>query len=187
MQSYARPGAKSPNKVPTGVLAAFWGTLMPWAYSDAIVYAIRCSGGVKLGITTQLSERVAAVRMHNPLPLTIEREVWLPWHRARWMERALHERFAGVWIHGEWFSADTPSVRSAFTEITPLAACVPMPDKTAAQASAVESEARNRMARQLRAAKRVRYEKSPVERRIMAALDFMRPNRFATEPREVRP
>jgi len=142
---------------------------MPHAYDLTIVYAIRCGEAVKVGITTKLSDRLASIRILNPMPLTVERQIWLPWARAVWLERQAHQKLRAHAIHGEWFSADAAMIREIFNALLPLSMQQAMPARHKADAEASERARLNTYAKHFRANMR-RHTVS--DRRIMAALEF---------------
>lgn len=75
------------------------------------VYIIGSPGSsvVKLGTTTQLAKRLRALQLSSPVPLEV---LWsTPGDRAS--EAALHEHFAHLREHGEWFDfGDADPVRA---------------------------------------------------------------------------
>lgn len=77
--------------MPKGSIAAQW------------VYFIECGEGgpIKIGIAQSVYSRMAALQSANPHPL--ECLVAVERIEARFLEEALHERFAEHHIRGEWF------------------------------------------------------------------------------------
>jgi hypothetical protein len=105
------------------------------------VYVIGSPGSnvVKVGTTTQLAKRLRALQLSSPVPLEV---LWsAPGDRTR--EAALHQHFAHLREHGEWFDfgdsdpvaavqaavdAGLPAPRRAAQPATVQAAAQPMLD-----------------------------------------------------------
>ncbi|MFI1608062.1 GIY-YIG nuclease family protein [Streptomyces griseofuscus] len=81
------------------------------ADETSCVYVIGSPGSslVKVGTTTQLAKRLRVLQLSSPVPLEV---VWsMPGDRAS--EAALHEHFAHLREHGEWFDfGDDDPVRA---------------------------------------------------------------------------
>lgn len=58
------------------------------------------SGPVKIGYTTDLSKRFAAIQAHSPIKLSVLASVD---GRGSELETIYHHRFAEHRLHGEWF------------------------------------------------------------------------------------
>lgn len=101
---------------------------MPRALDLSHLYAIRCHGGVKIGITANLAERLGAIRRHNPLPLTIEHSPRMLWHQAQWAEKELRARLNDDRIWGEWFSSPPQRVAAEFGRVVPMAISLELDD-----------------------------------------------------------
>lgn len=65
------------------------------------VYFVRSGELVKVGTSTNLPQRLASLRTMSPLPL----EVLAVAAGGHAEERTVHERFAHLRQHGEWFTA----------------------------------------------------------------------------------
>jgi hypothetical protein len=74
--------------------------------AGAGVYVIRAespAGRIKIGVTTNIHARLAALQTASPVKLEVI--AWKPGAR-RVFEQALHGEFADHRIHGEWFQVD---------------------------------------------------------------------------------
>lgn len=70
-----------------------------WPKGD-VVYFMYCAGRIKIGVTNGIDQRQAALTGGSPFPpVTL-----LIVDGSRSAEAALHKRFAGARLHGEWFS-----------------------------------------------------------------------------------
>jgi hypothetical protein len=70
------------------------------------VYFVLFQGFVKIGIPTDIKNRLKSVHSSHPLPLTLLGVIPLPpkMHRAK--ERSIHDQFAHLRQQGEWFRAE---------------------------------------------------------------------------------
>jgi hypothetical protein len=73
---------------------------------QARVYFIAGAGLIKIGITTNLTSRIRAIRNSSPVPLELLGSVPGTTH----IENRAHQKFAHLRRHGEWFE-DTPELR----------------------------------------------------------------------------
>lgn len=66
-----------------------------------IVYFVqsRLGGPIKIGLTTQLNQRLKQLQNESPIPLDIVGAL----HGDEQVESAIHERFRKLQLHGEWF------------------------------------------------------------------------------------
>jgi len=70
------------------------------AEQHSVVYFVRRGdGAIKIGLTTNLTQRMDAFNHVHPVTLLGT----MPGHRE--VERSLHARFAAHRLHGEWFTA----------------------------------------------------------------------------------
>jgi hypothetical protein len=67
--------------------------------TDSVVYFVRMGGWIKIGITTNLEERLRALTGHSPMPPL----VMFTFPGGREEERRLHKAFAQYRSHGEFF------------------------------------------------------------------------------------
>lgn len=90
------------------------------------VYFVRGGDLVKIGYSAHVSQRVDALRIGSPVPLTL----WYLRNGDRELERELHDRFADDRSHGEWFhvsDAITEFVADAWAQDWPLFRTTPSP------------------------------------------------------------
>ena len=68
---------------------------------DTVVYFIADETGekVKIGITEDVQQRLRSLQMSSPTPLRLSGTI----RGGRRVEAELHERFARIRLHGEWF------------------------------------------------------------------------------------
>ena len=66
---------------------------------DDLVYFIRQSGFVKIGVSADPEKRIRELQTGNPEPLELLHTEGGGYHR----EAELHQRFADLWVNGEWF------------------------------------------------------------------------------------
>ncbi len=74
------------------------------------VYVVLAEGTqwiVKIGVTTNVDQRLRSIQAHSPLPLRVE--MWRP-GATRQMEQQLHREFAASRSHGEWFHLDAQAM-----------------------------------------------------------------------------
>lgn len=83
-----------------------WGVLDTLAYQP-LVYLLRGGGLTKIGYSTDVKARLAAIRSHSPAPVQL---VWLTPGGVE-LERSLHEEFAPSRRHGEWFALSLDELR----------------------------------------------------------------------------
>lgn len=65
------------------------------------LYLIKCNEFYKIGIATDLENRLAALQTGNPYPLEVE--ACYQFVNASVVEKALHQRFSASRTIGEWF------------------------------------------------------------------------------------
>ena len=75
------------------------------------VYFIQAGEYVKIGITENLTRRLASLQHANPLPLVLIRAVEGDTDR----EQAIHRRFAHLRVRGEWFHCTNDLLEYALT------------------------------------------------------------------------
>lgn len=76
------------------------------------VYFLAGAGLIKIGVTTNPTSRVRAIRNSSPVPLEL-----LGLHKADMLfEMFMHQRFAHLRRHGEWFE-DAPELREVIDAI----------------------------------------------------------------------
>lgn len=68
------------------------------------VYVIRCGYRVKIGFTTNIAQRLRSLKTGNHRPM----ELLASWPAPPADEKALHARFAGLRVSGEWFALRKP-------------------------------------------------------------------------------
>lgn len=75
---------------------------MPEAQQAEVVYVLGTPGSntVKIGRTTNLGQRLAAIQRMSPIPLSI---LWTHPGGAS-LEASLHRHFKPLRSHGEWFT-----------------------------------------------------------------------------------
>lgn len=83
--------------------------------NENCVYVIGAPGSstVKIGRTTDLAKRFAAIRCMSPIPLEI---LWTH-PGGNELETRLHRHFAKLRIHGEWFEFEGDPVEAVQTAI----------------------------------------------------------------------
>jgi len=69
---------------------------------ESIVYFLGGAGLVKIGLSTTGMSRIQAIRQMSPVFLTLLATI--PGDRR--VERGIHQRFAALRTHGEWFKLD---------------------------------------------------------------------------------
>lgn len=74
-----------------------------------IVYFVMCGDAVKIGIASNLQERLKAIQTCQPYEVRLL--VAVPGGRA--LERQYHDRYKRHSLRGEWFSADREIVSEA--------------------------------------------------------------------------
>lgn len=72
----------------------------------AFLYVLSCDGLVKIGITKNLTSRVASIQTSNPRPVALVHHRQAPLSRVRAWERLCHHELAGHHRSGEWFAVD---------------------------------------------------------------------------------
>ena len=77
------------------------------------LYLIRCNQYYKIGIATNVRNRLAALQTGNPTPLEIEACFEFP--NALVVEKALHQTFASVRKLGEWFELGDQDIERFIT------------------------------------------------------------------------
>jgi hypothetical protein len=65
------------------------------------VYLLECQGYYKIGITSNVSKRVQALQVGNPLPINIV--IFCAVGEARKVEKQLHKAYSNKNVSGEWF------------------------------------------------------------------------------------
>jgi hypothetical protein len=65
------------------------------------LYIIKCNDFYKIGVANDLGSRLASLQTGNPYPLVVIASFEYP--NAGFVERALHQAFAGARALGEWF------------------------------------------------------------------------------------
>src|SRR5271156_6762869 len=71
------------------------------------VYFIHSPQGfVKIGMSADITSRLASLQYVHPLPLTLLGIMPLTWRMHRPTERLLHEKFKDLRQHGEWFKLE---------------------------------------------------------------------------------
>lgn len=70
------------------------------------------TGLVKIGYTTDLDSRFRGLVTMSPVPL----QMLAAFRGGRGLEQALHEKFAAIRAHGEWFK-DTPELRATIQKL----------------------------------------------------------------------
>jgi len=75
---------------------------------NKIVYFVqsRLGGPIKIGLTTQLNQRLKQLQNESPIPLQIVGAL----RGDEKVEAAIHERFRKLRLHGEWFEPSTELV-----------------------------------------------------------------------------
>jgi len=73
-----------------------------------VVYFVqsRLGGPIKIGLTTELSQRLKQLQNESPIPLQIVGAL----RGDEKVEAAIHERFRKLRLHGEWFEPSTELV-----------------------------------------------------------------------------
>lgn len=81
----------------------FWSLDMVPEDLYPVVYFIQVpSGPIKIGTSKNLKQRLAYLQVYTPEPISL-----LGVHVGSFVEeRAAHERFAHLRLHGEWFESD---------------------------------------------------------------------------------
>jgi hypothetical protein len=90
-RQHIRNGPPLPERVPYG----------------GCVYIIRCRSKkryVKIGHAMNIARRLSELQKGCPLQLEVEAYKWTLTPEAD--EKALHDRFAALWVRGEWFAPD---------------------------------------------------------------------------------
>lgn len=85
--------------------------------TKACVYLAWDGRGFKIGITSNISGRLATLRIANPYIQIVARSPKMPLEEARNMEAYLHRRYQKTRIRGEWFElnpAEVKYIRSLF-------------------------------------------------------------------------
>jgi hypothetical protein len=77
------------------------------------LYLIKCNEFYKIGIANDLQSRLAQLQTGNPYALVVEACFEFP--NAGIVEKALHQKFAGVRTLGEWFSLGNGQVDEFLT------------------------------------------------------------------------
>ena len=77
------------------------------------VYFIGCSAAIKIGVTVKLEARLATLRSHSPLPLSLMASI----EGGSTVEREYHRRFAAHRLHGEWFEPH-PDILAEIARLT---------------------------------------------------------------------
>lgn len=77
-----------------------------------LVYFVRAGGGIKIGWSTNVGKRIAAIATANPVPL----ELLFTVEGGAKLERALHRRLADHRLRNEWFR-DCPEVREVLAAV----------------------------------------------------------------------
>jgi hypothetical protein len=80
------------------------------------IYAIRCGAFVKIGRTTNPANRVAAIRLNNPMDLHLVAYVAAPGRYAAMFERTAHSKLKNHHHCGEWFCANSVIIIGALEE-----------------------------------------------------------------------
>lgn len=70
--------------------------------TQCTLYFISGAGLIKIGITTNLTSRLRAIRNSSPVPVQLIGK--MPGCTA--LEGIIHSRFSGLRKHGEWFADD---------------------------------------------------------------------------------
>jgi len=65
------------------------------------VYFVEGAGLIKIGVSKDVEKRIASLKNGSPVPLTLLGYI----QGSRALEAELHERFADIRDHGEWFQA----------------------------------------------------------------------------------
>lgn len=87
----------------------------PRRVTPGLVYFIGCQQhSVKIGFTTQLDIRLAALQNSSPVPLAVLAIV----EAAPSLEREYHARFAAHRLHGEWFEPH-PDILAEIERLAP--------------------------------------------------------------------
>jgi hypothetical protein len=98
-----RNGTKNPAKSPAGVAITF----RRQGHNQeepTHLYALECAGRVKIGIASNVENRVANLQMACPVKIEVAHTRLFPSRvRARMAERFLHSQFAEMRSWGEWF------------------------------------------------------------------------------------
>lgn len=68
---------------------------------SGFVYAIECSGRVKIGFSMQPAKRLSKIASDAPFPCRLLGY----WPGSEADELAIHEKFQDTRVHGEWFAA----------------------------------------------------------------------------------
>ena len=82
------------------------------------VYVIGPSGGpFKIGVATNLRRRLEGIQTSHPHPLDCAAAYRFPsLEKARSVERAMHAKFRGHCVRGEWFDVDPVNASAAIAE-----------------------------------------------------------------------
>lgn len=79
------------------------------------LYVVRAGDLLKIGITNNVDQRVAAIQAHCPVPVALVRVIETE-HAAE-LELNLHDDLADFRSHGEWFT-DADRLVEAFGKVT---------------------------------------------------------------------
>jgi hypothetical protein len=80
------------------------------------VYFIESGGFIKIGLASDVYQRVHAIRQSIPFDITPLAFIWADCSKAAWeVEQLWHAAFAEIRVRGEWFT-DTPELRQAIVD-----------------------------------------------------------------------
>lgn len=100
VDNWVRQGILPPPRKRGGKLMWKWAEVD--RYLRGQIYFVDGGDLIKIGFTTNMDRRMKALQAHSPCRLRIILVV----QGSRIREAALHEKFAHLRMHGEWFKAD---------------------------------------------------------------------------------
>ena len=77
------------------------------------LYLITCQNLYKIGVANDVFSRLASLQTGNPFPLSIS--ACYEFNNAEVVERALHEKYSGRRMRGEWFDLSQRDIRQLET------------------------------------------------------------------------